>query len=84
MLEADATERVAAVVFDEMTSRAWVLSSVLAFALDCLVYQSVGIFAKATTQFIMLTALGTDGSTLSRGTGKLVEQVRWLCINFYE
>lgn len=56
----------------------------LVFMLDSVVYHSVGIFAKATAQFLLLVAVGTDASTLPRGTGKLVEQIRWLFINYYE
>ena len=59
------------------------LSSLLAFCLDALVYHSVGITVKSFAQFASLVAFGTDGSTVSRAAGKLAEQVRWLCTNLY-
>lgn len=60
------------------------MSSVLAFALDGFVYHTVGLCVKASFQFTSLIARGSDGTTLSRGAGKLFEQARWLCTNFYQ
>lgn len=73
-----------AVTFDAGESQSWIISSLLVFALDSVVYHSVGIVVKASAEFLLLVGAGTDASTLPRGAGKLVEQIRWLCINFYE
>jgi len=74
----------AAVVFDPSTSKLWIISSIIAFLLDALVYHSVALALKASAQFLMLVALGTDNSTLPRTTGKVAEQVRWFCTDFYQ
>lgn len=73
-----------AVVFDAEQSRAWIISSVLVFLLDGFVYHTVGLSVKACVQFTALVAMGSDGTTLSRAAGKLFEQVRWMCSNFYQ
>ena len=74
----------AAVVFDTTTCKLWIMSSMIAFLLDALVYHSVALALKASAQFLMLVALGTDNSTLPRTTGKVAEQVRWFCTDFYQ
>ena len=69
--------------FDRDTANTWLLSSILAFCLDLLLYHSLGICLRSTAQFAALISAGTDGSTISRGVGKLMEQVRWFCVNIY-
>ena len=69
--------------FDSATANTWLVSSILAFVLDLLLYHSVGIFVRSSTQFASLLAAGSDGSTISRSVGKVLEQIRWLYINVY-
>ena len=73
----------AAVVFDAETCKQWMISSLVAFVLDALVYHSFALFLKATAQFLLLVVLGSDTWTVPRATGKLAEQVRWFCTDFF-
>ena len=71
-------------MFDVYTCKLWIISSMIAFLLDALVYHSVALALKASAQFLVLVALGTDNSTLPKTTGKVAEQVRWFCTDFYQ
>jgi hypothetical protein len=66
----------AALTFDQQSSRLWLISSMLAFALDALVYNVVSILVTSILQLQFLISSETDGTTLPKTVGSIGSEVQ--------
>lgn len=73
------THTLAAVTFDPAESTSWIISSLFVFVIDSVIYHSVGIFAKASAEFLLLVALGT----LILSESLRIIHIHILCPNYH-
>lgn len=66
----------------EMTT-AWLAAASFAYGMDLLLYNTLGLLAKSLVLFLVMIASGVGKSTLARGVGKLTENIRWICSDFF-